>query len=132
MPKDVYQSDLKKLQLNKQFLIVLTLLFVVLIIWTFVTISASQNKTIITAEQTKLALPLTPVLDRDVFADLAAKPHFTEQELENFTIYKLVTLSDKEQVVLPIDAPNPTPSSNRPGRTSTASPSASPAPQGSF
>lgn len=100
------ETDLYRLRFSKQFLIVLVLLLVSLMIWTFISIAASQNKTTLSKELVTLAAPLNPSVDREVFATLQGKRFFSEAELTRFTIYRLLTAPDgRSQTAVPIDMP---------------------------
>lgn len=131
MPATRFESDIRKLRVSRQFLIVMVLLFVALMVWTFVSIGASQNKTTISKELIELSKPLNPTLDRSVFEDLAQKTFFTPEQIRDFTIYRLLLEADgREQTVVPIDTVIQTTSvpraSQSPLPNNTATPSASP------
>lgn len=132
MPATRFESDIRKLHLSRQFLIVMVLLFVALMIWTFVTIGSSQNKTSISTELINLSKPLNPSIDRTVFEKLEQKRFFTDQEIRNFTIYRLLLNPEgNDQVVVPIDTVIQTTTAPRPSPTSSASASPSPTPTAS-
>lgn len=121
-----FESETRSLRVSRQFLIVLVLLFVSLMIWTFISIGASQNETTISPELIALSRPLNPSVDRSVLEELAEKNYTAPNEISPFIIYKLVTSSDgKSQTVVPIGT---TSSSTIITPSSRASSSASPTP----
>lgn len=79
-------NPLKRLQQRKELLVILVFLFVIVIVWIALSLFSSQQKTGITAEQQKLAQPLTPVLDESVIEKLEAKKMYTSNDLADFPI----------------------------------------------
>lgn len=102
--QNVIKRDIKKLQQNKQFLAILILLFVALLFWITVSLISSQTTEKISPELQKLAKPLTPVIDTQIFERISAKKQYTTDELSSFTIYKFLVSSDgKNDRVVPLD-----------------------------
>lgn len=102
-PRNLF-DDLKKIQKNKQFLSILILLFVAIIFWIGGSLYRSQSRTEVSAELTKLARPLNPTIDRTIFDEIKNKKSYTDEELNNFQIYKILTTRDgKTEVVVPIN-----------------------------
>lgn len=102
-PRNLF-DDLKKIQKNKQFLSILILLFVAVIFWISGSLYRSQSRTEVSAELTKLARPLNPTIDRTIFDEVQRKKSYTDEELNNFQIYKVLTTRDgKTEVVVPIN-----------------------------
>lgn len=85
-------------------LAILVLLFVCVVFWMGGTLFSSQRDTKIDPELTRLAKPLSPTLDVTVIEQIEEKRQYTEDELANFTIYKIVlTKSTREERVVSID-----------------------------
>lgn len=125
------ESDINRLHLSKQVLIVLVLLFVALIVWTFATIATSQNKNTISPDLIRLSQPLNPTLDRDILAELTQKEYYSEEDITSFPIYKISKKQEgSEETVTTIDAiietPSPTPRASSASATPTPEPSPTP------
>lgn len=101
--KKTLRQDLEKLKTNRTFLIVLILLFVCAIFWTSLSLFSSQNDTKISTEQKKLAQPLNPNLDLRTISQLETKKYFSDVELSNFQIFKLITDGASASRVVPIE-----------------------------
>ena len=102
--QDVIKRDIKKLQQSKQFLAILILLFVALLFWIIVSLISSQTTEKISPELQKLAKPLTPVIDTQVFEKIAAKRQYSNEELSSFTIYKVLVSKDgRTERVVPLE-----------------------------
>ncbi len=97
------KQELDKIKQNQTFLIIGILLFTLLLVWGAVSLFASQQQTVITAAQKEMAAPLQPVINTEMIDELARKPFYTDSELANFTIYKLLRNSDGQKYVVPID-----------------------------
>jgi hypothetical protein len=89
-----FREDLTQLRHNQLFLAIAILFLASVFIWVGLEMFGSQKSTRITPQQKKLAEPLSPVLDITVVDGLAARPYFSTADLNNFEIYKLVTLED--------------------------------------
>lgn len=142
MKKDTnFRADLIQLRHNQHFLAISILLLASVLIWVGFEMFKSQKISKITPQQKKLAEPLSPVLDVSVVENLENKIYFSESDLNNFQIYKFVTLDDGElSRAIPIDqdistleslrpSPAPVPSTTPTSTSSspTASDSAQPA-----
>lgn len=102
--QDIIKRDIKKLQQNKQFLAIMILLFVALLFWVTVSLISSQTTEKISPELQKLAKPLTPVIDTQVFERISAKRKYSDDELSGFTIFKVLVSKDgRTERVVPID-----------------------------
>jgi hypothetical protein len=89
-----FRADLAMLRTNQQFLAIAILFLVSVIVWVGYGLITSQQVVNISAEQKMLAQPLTPTLDISVVSELEQKPYFEPSVLNDFTIYKLVSLDD--------------------------------------
>lgn len=102
--QDTIKKDIKQLQQNKQFLTVLILLFVALLFWITISLITTQTEEKISPELQKLAKPLTPVIDTQVFEKISEKRQYSEDELSEFTIYKILISSDgRTDRVVPLE-----------------------------
>ncbi len=102
--QDVIKRDIKKLQQSKQFLAILILLFVALLFWIIVSLISSQTTEKISPELQRLAKPLTPVIDTQVFERITAKRQYSNDELSSFTIYKVLVSKDgRTERVVPLE-----------------------------
>lgn len=82
--------DLNKLYKRQTMLQILTFTMITIFIWVGFSIFRSQQKTAISAEQRKLASPLTPSINNQVLDELQAKTYYSESELEDFPIYQIL------------------------------------------
>lgn len=89
-----FKSDLAKLKHSQQFLAIAVLFFACAIVWVIFSLFSSQQTTTITANQKKLAQPLTPIIDIEAIDELENKTYFSEEELAGFTIYQLMGADD--------------------------------------
>ena len=98
------KQDIKKLQKNKQFLIILMLLFVALLFWMTISLITSQTTEKISLELTTLAKPLTPSIDITVLDKIEQKRSYSSEELSAFTIFKvLISRDGKTEKIVPIE-----------------------------
>lgn len=86
-----FEKQLEKIRRQKKLLIALILFFVVILTWILISIFASQTGHVIGPELVKLAKPLVPSIDTKLLDDLQARSFFTEEELEEFSIYVLLS-----------------------------------------
>ncbi len=106
---------------KKQLLTILSLLFICVIGWAVVSLFAAQQKTKIDSKFLKYATPLTANLDLETLNALESKRSFTESELTNFPIFRVYTdPKTREEKVISIDAPLPTPTPRATPRPTTA------------
>jgi hypothetical protein len=123
---NAFQRELTGLRRQQQVLYILVFFFAAVLVWVGVSLLSSQRRTGITAEQTKLARPLTPTINREVINQIKNKRAYTAAELARFPIYKIVVSSDgKEEQVVRIDEVLPT-SSATPVPSLQPSPTAAP------
>lgn len=104
MKKKSYKQQLGLLQHKKQFFVILIFLFVVVIIWTVISLASSQEKLQISKELKDMTIPLNPNIDIEVFDKLNQKRQFSDNDLRAFSIYKIIS-SDRgtESRVVKID-----------------------------
>ena len=105
-----------RLKHKQQLFTILVLLFICLFFWSIVTVLSSQKTTVVDAELIELAKPLTPVLRTEILEQLKTRRSFTEEELENFPINRIVVdpFTQKERIistdeVIATPTPRPTP-----------------------
>jgi ABC-type Na+ efflux pump permease subunit len=94
-------DQLKNLQQRKELLVILLFLFVIVILWIAIDVFSSQQRSGISAQQKKIAQPLSPNLDTAVLDKLNQKTIYTAEELADFPIF--IVEDDQGQQVL-IDA----------------------------
>lgn len=110
---------------NKQQLLYLMLFsLATVIIWVTISLITSQKRPGISPELQKLAAPLTPTLNQDTLRKIEQKRFYSDADLANFPIYKVITSSNgiDERIVTietaeedifptaPTPSPTPTPS----------------------
>jgi hypothetical protein len=88
-----FEKQLDKIRRQKKLLIALILFFVVILTWILVSIFATQARHAVSPELIKLAEPLVPSLNKQLLEDLQGRAYFTDEQLENFSIY--VVLSER-------------------------------------
>jgi hypothetical protein len=119
--------DIKKLQHGKQLITIFVLLFVCAIFWGAISIFNSQQTSVISPELQKSALPLNPTITESVLDELEKERTYSESELAEFTIYRMLrSEQDNSQVLLPLGKELPPAGTKPPQETPTASPSPSP------
>ncbi|MEA2057035.1 MAG: hypothetical protein U9O78_05030 [Patescibacteria group bacterium] len=84
-----FSQQLKKIKSQSNLLLMLVFAFVGVIVWIGGTIFVSSNKTELTGEVRSLARPLIPSFKVEVFSRIEEKRSYSEEELENFPIYKI-------------------------------------------
>ncbi|MCB9813386.1 MAG: hypothetical protein H6772_03190 [Pseudomonadales bacterium] len=101
--KDI-KKDFQQLKTNKQFLVILILLFVSAFFWIVISLISSQTNDEVSSELTLLAKPLVPNINKEVLSEIQAKYSYSDEELSSFVIYKiLVTRDGKTERVVPLD-----------------------------
>lgn len=88
--KNQFKIQLENIQRQKKLLIALILFFVVIIFWLIISIFITQRRTLVGSELIRLAQPLVPSLNREVLEKLEDKKHFSDDQLDRFSIYVLV------------------------------------------
>ena len=103
MKKNSIADQIRSLKHGQQLLASAILFFILVVLWIFVGIFAGQQESKISPALKKAALPLTPNIDEDIITELEEKRVYTQDELANFTIYKIITTDrGKEQSIVPI------------------------------
>ncbi len=103
MKKNSLTDQIKNLKHGQQLLASAILFLVLVLAWIFVGIFAGQQESKISPTLKKAALPLTPDLNEEILTELEEKRVYTEDELANFTIYKIITTDrGKQQSIVPI------------------------------
>jgi len=81
------KQELNRLRRQKSILWAGILFLVAVLIWTAISIFTSQKKVKIDQELTKLAEPIVPRLDVEVFSMIEEKRALSDEELSSFPIY---------------------------------------------
>ncbi|MBD3279432.1 MAG: hypothetical protein GF390_01840 [Candidatus Pacebacteria bacterium] len=89
-----FVAQFNRLKSNRQLLFTLMFLLVIVVIWTMVSLFTSQKRVGISKELRTLAKPLNPNLNQEVLGKLENKRSFTETELAEFPIYKIISTKD--------------------------------------
>jgi hypothetical protein len=90
-------NKIAQLRQRQRLLQILIFSLITITIWVTFSLFRSQKKTIISAEQKKLAEPLNPTIKTEVLEKLQQKRVFTENELNDFPIYKVLISRDGKQ-----------------------------------
>lgn len=108
-----YSAKLLNLKRGQFLLYTALLFFVVVIFWVIISLFSSQNKSEISLELKKLAVPLNPNIDTQVLATIQNKRVYNPSSLSNFPIYMVVRSEDgKTQQVVPIEVGRQTTNTN--------------------
>ncbi len=92
--------NLGNLQQKQTLLRILVFTLVTVVIWVALTLFRSQQKTGIAPELQKLAEPLNPNIDVQVIERIEAKKAYSEADLQNFTILKIVRNKEGEDQII--------------------------------
>lgn len=96
-------DQIKNLRHSQQLLAIAALFLVVTIGWIFLGIFTGQQNSKISPLQKKAAAPLTPQIDEEVLKEIEGKRVYTDAELSNFPIYKVISVNrGKEKTIVPI------------------------------
>lgn len=110
--KRMLAQEFAMLKQRKQTLTIMILLLICMMGWGIVSVFSSQRASKVDATTTALAKQLNPVIDITVLNSLETKRSFTDEELSNFTIYKVVVdPKTQEEVIMTIDEDLPPPES---------------------
>ena len=95
------KTQLSHLQQKQTFLKIFIFTFVTVMIWVGLTLFRTQQRPGITPLQQKMAEPLNPNINAEVFDLVEQKKFYSPEELTDFPIYALVTVKggEKELVV---------------------------------
>ena len=98
-------TDLKRLQRNRIYLVMMVLLLVGALIWVMTTILRVEDSSEVTQKAIQHSTPLNPNLETDVFTTVENKRYLPEAELEAFPINRLIKDRSGNYVVIPFDTP---------------------------
>lgn len=84
------KNQLSSLQHRQTILKIMIFTLVTAVIWVGLTLFRTQQKTEISPELQKLAIPLNPNLNLGALTRIEAKKEYTEQDLSDFPVYSLV------------------------------------------
>lgn len=89
-------------QLKNQRTVLVGLLFllVIVVFWIGIGLFSSQKKFAVPKALRDLAKPLSPILDEATLSNIEKKRSFSPEELENFTIYKIIVSETAKQLRL--------------------------------
>ncbi len=100
------RGELDKIKQNQKLLAIAVLLFVIAISWVGLSLFSARTSTVISAQQKRLAAPLQPVIKVEVIDQLSDQQYYSDEDLDNFTIYKLVRIDNRERrTAISIDTP---------------------------
>lgn len=92
-----FEKELKELKANRQMVYLLVFLLLIAILWISAAVFTSYKTLEIDAELIKMSRPLIPNIDESVFSKIEQKKIFTEDELADFPIYKVVNPKEEEE-----------------------------------
>ncbi|MFZ5376498.1 MAG: hypothetical protein ACOZAN_02400 [Patescibacteria group bacterium] len=95
-----FSKQLAGFRQQRHLLIGMVFMFVIVVLWTGVSLFSSQQRVSISAELQKLAQPLTPTVKEEIITNIEKKRSFSDTELGNFTIYKYVTNKENTKAKL--------------------------------
>lgn len=87
---NVVQQALQNLRQRQQLLSLFIFTLVAIVVWIVVSVATSQRSSAISAELRAMAQPLTPSINRVVLEEVEAERYFTEQELGDFAVVRVV------------------------------------------
>jgi len=120
-----------QLRHQRSAVVVLLFLLVIVVFWIGIGLFSSQQKFAVPKAMRDLAKPLSPIVDESVFTTIERKRFYSPEELQNFTIYKVVVNETAKQLRLVDISYQETPAPTAgPGQSQTPSRSA-PASSGS-
>lgn len=89
-----FKKQLGNLRNQRQFMVMLIFLFVIVVFWTGLSLIGSRQKVAISSELRNLAKPLNPTINEAVLEKIEVKKYYSDQELTNFNIYKVISTKD--------------------------------------
>lgn len=89
-----------QLKNQRSVLVGLLFLLVIVVFWIGIGLFSSQKKFAVPKAMRDLAKPLSPILDEAALREIEKKRSFSPQELEEFTIYKIVVNEVSKQLRL--------------------------------
>jgi hypothetical protein len=99
------KKQLISLQRRQQMMYIGMFSLVTVMVWVAVNLFQSQKTTQISPELKKKAQPLTPSINQQIIQQIEEKRGFSEEELANFPIYKLILNRDGGEDKVTIDTP---------------------------
>jgi hypothetical protein len=100
-----------QLKNQRSLLVGLLFLLVIVVFWIGIGLFSSQKKFAVPKAMRDLAKPLSPILDEETLGNIEKKRSFSEAELSEFTIYKVVVNEVSKQLRLVDIAYQETPAS---------------------
>lgn len=104
--KRSFSKEMNRLKTSQQILTILVLLFICMILWIIVSLFSSQNTTTISSELLQMAKPFNPTLSTEVIDEIETKRVFSDQELQDFTIF-VIERDPLNQVDVVVELGNP-------------------------
>ena len=99
------KKKITNLRVKQQALYVMIFSFVTVVIWISASLFRSQRRTGISPDLLELAKPLSPTINVDVIDQIEQSESYTDQELVQFQIYKLIKSKDgRTQQIVPIES----------------------------
>lgn len=93
-------DQFNQLKNQRSVLVGLLFLLVIVVFWIGIGLFSSQKKFAVPKAMRDLAKPLSPILDEETLANIEKKRSFSESELTDFTIYKVVVNETSKQLRL--------------------------------
>lgn len=115
------KANLQSLQQKQLFLQLLIFSFATVLVWVGASLFLSQQHTGISAELQQLAKPLNPNIDIQVIDQIQQKQTFSQQDLQNFTVLRLIHNTNGTDTIV-TTAQVASPSSNVANNSISASP----------
>lgn len=89
-----------QLKQQRSLLVGLLFLLVIVVFWIGIGLFSSQKKFAVPKSMRDLAKPLSPILDEDTLTNIEKKQSFSETDLQNFMIYKVIVNETSKQLRL--------------------------------
>lgn len=102
--KNPFSQELDRIKKSQQLLTIFLLLFVLVFFWTIVSVFSVKKEDKVSSELELLAKPLSPNLNLDVLSEIESKTSYSEVELADFPIYRILISRDgRSKFVVPIE-----------------------------
>lgn len=95
--ESIFEKQLANLRQRQEILAILIFSLVTIMLWVALELVSSQQRSSISAELQRLALPLTPTIQTQVIDELEQKRHYGDNELLSFPIYRILTAKERDQ-----------------------------------
>ncbi|HEX7018152.1 MAG TPA: hypothetical protein VF209_04565 [Patescibacteria group bacterium] len=100
----VAKATIANLRQKQSLLYLLLFSLATVMIWVVISLITSQQRPGISPELQQLAQPLTPTLNQDTLQKIESKQFYSESELSQFPIYKIITAPNGvDELVVTID-----------------------------